>query len=55
MVVSCHQNVGQNHNLLIANKAFENVAKREHLQIKTVFTKKLRNKLRLQNACHHSA
>jgi hypothetical protein len=27
MVVSCHHNVGKNHNLLTATKAFENVAK----------------------------
>jgi hypothetical protein len=27
MVVSHHQNVGQNHNLLVANEFFENVAK----------------------------
>jgi len=27
MVVSRHQNVGQNHNLLIANRYFKNVAK----------------------------
>jgi hypothetical protein len=27
MVISCHQNEGQNHNLLVADKFFEYVAK----------------------------
>jgi len=31
MVVSHHQNVGQNHTLLIANKFFENVAEFKYL------------------------
>jgi hypothetical protein len=31
MVVSHHQNIGQNHNLVIANKSFKNMAKFKHL------------------------
>jgi hypothetical protein len=45
MVMSCHQNAGQNHTSLIANKSFENIAKFKCLGIavtKTVFMKKLR-------------
>jgi hypothetical protein len=30
MVMSCHKTVGHNHNLLIPNKFFENVAKFEY-------------------------
>jgi hypothetical protein len=44
IVVSRHQNAGQNHNLLISNKSFESVAKQ---QIKTA----LKNKFGA-NSCH---
>jgi hypothetical protein len=33
MVMSRHQNVGKNHNLLTANKSFENVAKFKYFGI----------------------
>jgi hypothetical protein len=46
MVMSHHQYVGQNHNLLIANKSFEKWQSsstwEQQTQIKTAFTKKLR-------------
>jgi len=32
MVVSCQQNVGQNHKLLIANKSFEDVTECKYLR-----------------------
>jgi hypothetical protein len=31
VIISCHQNAGQNHNLLIENKYFKNMANFKHL------------------------
>jgi hypothetical protein len=43
MVMSRHQNEGQNHELLIANKSSENVENFKHFgTVKIAFTKKLR-------------
>jgi hypothetical protein len=41
--MSCHQNAGQNHNLLIATTSFENVAKFKNMRTVTkIAFKKLR-------------
>jgi hypothetical protein len=54
MVVSHHQNVGQNQNLLFANKSSENVVKFKCLET-TVRNQKeeIRSRLNSVKACYH--
>jgi hypothetical protein len=60
IVMSSHQNVGQNHNLLIANtcKYSENVAEFKYLGItvtnQNYIQKQIKDRLNIGNACYHS-
>jgi hypothetical protein len=56
--MSHHQNSGQNHNLLIINKSFENMAMFKHLGMavtnKNCIYKEIKRKLNLGDVCCHS-
>jgi hypothetical protein len=58
MLLSHHQNVGQNHDSKIANRSFENVSQLKYLGM-TVTTQNLiqeeiQRRLYSVNACYHS-
>jgi hypothetical protein len=50
--------IGKNHNLLIANKSFENMAKFQHFGInvtnKNCICEEIKSRLNVGNACYHS-
>jgi hypothetical protein len=59
MLLSRHQNAGQNHYIKIANRFFENVAHFRYLGTATInqslFQKKIKRRLNSDNACYYSA
>jgi hypothetical protein len=58
MLLSRHQNAGQNHYVNIANRYFENVAEFKYLGTtitnQNLIQKKIKRRLNSGNACYHS-
>jgi hypothetical protein len=58
MLLSRHHNAGQNHDIKIANRCFENVAQFKYLGMtvsnQNLIMEKLKRRLNLGNACYHS-
>jgi hypothetical protein len=59
MLLSRHQNVGQNRDIKIANTSFENVSQFRYLGTTVIFQnliqEDLKRRLNSGNACYHSA
>jgi hypothetical protein len=58
MLMSHHQKAGQNHNIKIGNRFFENVAKFKYLGMtitnQSFIHEEIKSRLNLGNACYHS-
>jgi ribosomal protein S2 len=59
MLLSRHQNAGQSHDIKIANKCFDNVAKFRYLGTtitnQNLIQEGIKRRLNSDNACYHSA
>jgi hypothetical protein len=57
MLLSCHQNVGQNQDIRIANRSFENVSQLKYmgttLTNQNLIQEKIKGRLNSGNACYH--
>jgi hypothetical protein len=58
MLLSRHQNAGQNHDIKIANRCFENVAQFRYLSTtirnQNLIQEKIKRRLNSGSACYHS-
>jgi hypothetical protein len=57
-LLSCHQNVGQNRDVKIANRSFENVSQFKYLGTtvtnQNLIQEEIKRRLNSSNACNHS-
>jgi hypothetical protein len=57
MLLSCHQNVGQNRDIKIANRSFENVSQFKYLETtetnQNLIEEEIKRRLNSGNACYH--
>jgi hypothetical protein len=58
MLLSHHQNAGQNHNIKVANRSVENVAQLKYLRTivtnQNLIQEEIKRRLNSDNACYHS-
>jgi hypothetical protein len=58
MLLSRHQNEGQNHNIKVPNRSFENVAYLKYLGMtltnQKLIQEEIKNRLNSDNACYYS-
>jgi hypothetical protein len=58
MLLSCHQNAEQNHDIKITNRSFENVAQFRYLRMtvtnQNLIQEEIKSRLNSDNACYHS-
>jgi ribosomal protein S2 len=58
MLLSCHQNAGQNHYIRTVNRCFENVAQFRYLGTtitnQNLIQKEIKRRLKSGKACYHS-
>jgi hypothetical protein len=58
MLLSCHKNAGQNHDIKMANRSFENVSQFKYLGMtvthQNLIQEEIKRRLNMDNSCNNS-